>query len=168
MLVTMDGKLCLASRMEDLGTETAFEVLAMAKEIEREGVNVVHLEIGEPDFDTPKHIKEAAIRAIEAGFTHYTPAPGIIELREAIAERISEDVGIDVDLTREVVVMPGAKPCIFTGILVTVNPGEEVLLPNPAFPIYESVVRFVGAVPVPVPLREENNFRLRQKTWRRG
>ena len=161
MLNIMDEKLCLASRMKDLGTETAFEVLAMAKEIERKGVKVVHFEIGEPDFDTPKHIKEAASRALEAGFTHYTPAPGMIELREAIAERVSEDVGIDVDPNREVVAMPGAKPCIFTGILAIVNPGEEVLIPNPAFPIYESVVRFVGAVPVQVPLREENNFRLR-------
>jgi len=156
----MDAKLSFADKMVNLGTETAFEILAMARELERKGVDIVHLEIGEPDFDTPQHIKDAAVKALKAGFTHYTPAPGIIELREAIAERVSNDSGIDVDPNREVVVMPGAKPCIFTGILATVNPGEEVLLPNPAFPIYESVVRFFGAVPVSVPLREENDFRL--------
>ena len=156
----MDGKLSFADRMVNLGTETAFEVLAMARELERKGVDILHLEIGEPDFDTPQHIKDAAVKALKAGLTHYTPSPGIIELREAIAERVSNDSGIDVDPNREVVVMPGAKPCIFTGILATVNPGEEVLLPNPAFPIYESVVRFFGAVPVSVPLREENDFRL--------
>jgi len=152
--------LSFADRMGDLGTETAFEVLAMARELERKGVNIVHLEIGEPDFDTPQHIKDAATEALRAGFTHYTPAPGIPELREAIAEKVSENRGIDVDPGREVVVMPGAKPCLFTGILATVNPGDEVLIPDPAFPIYESVVRFIGAVPVPVPLREENDFRL--------
>jgi len=157
----MVRKLSFADKMENLGTETAFEVLAMAKELERKGVDIVHLEIGEPDFDTPQNIKEAASKALKAGFTHYTPAPGILELREAIAEKISENRGIDVDPNREVVVMPGAKPCLFTGILATVNPGEEVLLPNPAFPIYESVVRYMGAVPVAVPLREENDFRLR-------
>jgi len=156
----MGVKLSFADRMVDLGTETAFEVLAMARGLERKGVDIVHLEIGEPDFDTPQHIKDAAFKALKAGFTHYTPAPGIIELREAIAERVSNDLGIDVDPNWEVVVMPGAKPCIFTGILATVNPGDEVLLPNPAFPIYESVVRFFGAVPVSVPLREENDFRL--------
>jgi len=156
----MGVKLSFADRMVNLGTETAFEVLAMAKELERKGVDIVHLEIGEPDFDTPQHIKEAAFKALKDGFTHYTPSPGIIELREAIAERVSNDSGIDVDPNREVVVMPGAKPCIFTGILATVNPGEEVLIPNPAFPIYESIIRFFGAVPVPVPLKEENDFRL--------
>ncbi len=149
-----------ADRMKNLGTETAFEVLGMAKELERKGINVVHLEIGEPDFDTPQHIKDAAVRALKEGFTHYTPSAGIIEIREAVAETVSEDRGIDVDPNREVVVMPGAKPCILTGILATINPGDEVLIPNPSYPVYESVVNFIGAVPVPVPLKEEKDFRL--------
>jgi len=157
----MDKKgLSFAGRVGDLGTETSFEVLAVTDELERNGTDIVHFEIGEPDFDTPQHIKEAAYKALKAGFTHYTPAPGIFELREAIAERISEDFGVDVDPNKEVVVMPGAKPCIFTAILATVNAGDEVIISNPAYPIYESVVRLVGAVPVFVPLREENDFRL--------
>lgn len=145
--------------MELLGTETAFEVLARAKALERQGKEVIHLEIGEPDFDTPRNIKEAAIRALNAGFTHYVPAAGIPELREAIAEHISETRDIDVD-PDEVVVTPGAKPIMFFGVLACVNPGEEVMYPDPGFPIYSSVVNFVGAKPVPIPLREENDFRI--------
>jgi aspartate/methionine/tyrosine aminotransferase len=149
----------IAKRMELLGTETAFEVLARAKALERQGKEVIHLEIGEPDFDTPRNIKEAAIRALNAGFTHYVPAAGIPELREAIAEHISETRDIDVD-PDEVVVTPGAKPIMFFGVLACVNPGEEVMYPDPGFPIYSSVVNFVGAKPVPIPLREENDFRI--------
>jgi aspartate/methionine/tyrosine aminotransferase len=149
-----------ADRVRNLGTETSFEVFAMAKELERNGAKIVHFEIGEPDFDTPQHIKDAAYKALKAGFTHYTPAPGIFELREAIAEKVSEDFEVDVDPVREVVVMPGAKTCIFTAILATVNAGDEVIISNPAYPIYESVVRLVDGVPVFVPLREENDFRL--------
>lgn len=145
--------------MELLGTETAFEVLARAKALERQGKEVIHLEIGEPDFDTPRNIKEAAIRALNAGFTHYVPAAGVPELREAIAEHISETRDIDVD-PDEVVVTPGAKPIMFFGVLACVNPGEEVMYPDPGFPIYSSVVNFVGAKPVPIPLREENDFRI--------
>jgi aspartate/methionine/tyrosine aminotransferase len=145
--------------METLGTETAFEVLAKAKALEKQGKDVVHLEIGEPDFDTPKNIKEAAVKALNAGYTHYGPSAGIPELREAIAQYISKTRGIEVD-PDEVVVTPGAKPIMFFGILALVNPGEEVLYPNPGFPIYESVVNFVGAKPVPIPLKEENDFRL--------
>jgi aspartate/methionine/tyrosine aminotransferase len=152
--------LSFADRVGDLGTETSFEVFAVTDELERNGAKIVHFEIGEPDFDTPQHIKEAAFKALKAGFTHYTPAPGIFELREAIAERVCEDFGVDIDPNREVVVMPGAKSCIFTGILATVNVGDEVIISNPAYPIYESVVRLVGGVPVFVPLREENDFRL--------
>ena len=148
-----------ADRIFRLGTETAFEVLARAKALEREGREIIHLEIGEPDFDTPQHIKDAAVKALMEGYTHYVPAAGILELREAIAEYIAETRGIEVD-PDEVVVTPGAKPILFFGILACVNPGEEVMYPNPGFPIYESVIRFVGARPVPLPLREENDFRL--------
>jgi len=145
--------------METLGTETAFEVLAKAKALEKQGKDVVHLEIGEPDFDTPKNVKEAAIKALNAGYTHYGPSAGIPELRESIAQYISKTRGIKAD-PDEVVVTPGAKPIMFYSILALVNPGEEVLYPNPGFPIYESVVNFVGAKPVPIPLKEENDFRL--------
>jgi aspartate/methionine/tyrosine aminotransferase len=149
----------LAKRMENLGTETAFEVLAKAKALEKKGKDIVHLEIGEPDFDTPKNVKEAAIKAINTGYTHYGPSAGIPELREAIAQYISKTRGITAE-SDEVVVTPGAKPIMFFAILACVNPGEEVLYPNPGFPIYESVVNFVGAKPVPIPLKEENDFRL--------
>jgi len=146
-----------AKRMDGLGTETAFEVLAKAKALEREGREIVHLEIGEPDFDTPSNIKEAAIKAMKSGYTHYVPAAGIPELRNAIAEYLSESRGIDVD-PEEVVVTPGAKPIIFFSILACVEPGDEVMYPNPGFPIYESMANFVGAKPVPLQLKEENNF----------
>jgi len=145
--------------MEPLGTETAFEVLAKAKALEKQGKDIVHLEIGEPDFDTPKNIKEAAVKALYAGYTHYVPSAGIPELREVIAEYISKTRNIEVD-PEEVVVTPGAKPIVFFGILASVNPGEEVMYPNPGFPIYESVIKFVRAKPVPIPLKEENDFRL--------
>ena len=148
-----------AKRMETLGTETAFEVLAKARALEKQGKDVVHLEIGEPDFDTPKNVKEAAVKALSAGYTHYGPSAGIPELRETIAQYISKTRGIKAE-SDEVVVTPGAKPIMFFSILALVNPGEEVLYPNPGFPIYESVVNFVGAKPVPIPLKEENDFRL--------
>ncbi|MEM2546627.1 MAG: pyridoxal phosphate-dependent aminotransferase [Candidatus Bathyarchaeia archaeon] len=148
-----------ADRMAVLGTETAFEVLAKAKALERQGKNIIHLEIGEPDFDTPQNIKEAAVKALYSGYTHYVPAAGIPELREAIAEYISKTRKIPVE-PDEVVVTPGAKPIMFFAILACVNPGEEVLYPNPGFPIYESMINFVGAKPVPIPLKEENDFRL--------
>ena len=145
--------------MDKLGTETAFEVLAKAKALEKEGRDIVHLEIGEPDFDTPSNIKEAAVKAMRAGYTHYVPAAGIPELRNAIAGYLSESRGIDVD-PDEVVVTPGAKPIIFFSILACVEPGDEVMYPNPGFPIYESMINFVGAKPVPMPLKEENDFRI--------
>jgi len=143
--------------MDKLGTETAFEVLAKAKALEKQGREIIHLEIGDPDFDTPNNIKEAAIKALKAGYTHYVPSSGIPELREAIAEYLSESRGIDVD-PEEVVVTPGAKPIIFFSILALVEPGDEVMYPNPGFPIYESMINFVGAKPVPMPLKEEKNF----------
>jgi len=151
-----------AKRMEALGTETAFEVLAKAKALEKQGKDIVHLEIGEPDFDTPTNIKEAAVQALHAGYTHYVPAAGIPELREAISQHISKTRNIDVN-PEEVVVTPGAKPIMFFSILALVNPGEEVLNPNPGFPIYESVINFVGAKQVPIPLKEEKNFRFDQE-----
>lgn len=163
----MSRELSYSKAMSKLGTETAFEILAMAKELEKKGAKVVHMEIGEPDFDTPEHIKEAAVKALRAGYTHYTPAPGILELRQAISEKVSREIGIDVDPNREVIVMPGAKPGLFTGILSTVNPGEEVLVPDPAFPIYRSVVEFIGAVAVSIPLKEEKNFRMDPEDARR-
>jgi aspartate/methionine/tyrosine aminotransferase len=146
-----------ADRMVLLGTETAFEVLAKAKALEKQGKNIIHLEIGEPDFDTPQNIKEAAVKALYSGYTHYVPAAGIPELREAIAEYVSKTRSIPVD-PEEVVVTPGAKPIMFFAILACVNPGEEVLYPNPGFPIYESMINFVGAKPVPIPLKEEDDF----------
>jgi len=151
-------KSVFAKRMETLGTETAFEVLAKAKALEKQGKDIVHLEIGEPDFDTPKNIKEAAVKALYAGYTHYVAAAGIPELREAIAEHISKTRNIEVD-PEEVVVTPGAKPIMFFGLLTLVDSGEEVLNLNPGFPIYESVINFVGAKQVPIPLKEENDFR---------
>jgi len=147
----------VAVRMARLGTETAFEVLARAKKLEAEGKEIVHLEIGEPDFDTPKNIKEAAKKAIDGGYTHYGPAAGLPEHRKVIAEYISRTRGVPVD-PDEVVVTPGAKPIIFFAILTWLRPGDEVIIPSPGFPIYESMVSFVGAKPVYLPHREENDF----------
>lgn len=153
------GQMRVAIRMARLGTETAFEVLAKAKQLEAQGKKIIHLEIGEPDFDTPKNIKEAAKRAIDEGYTHYGPAAGLPEHRAAIAEYVSKTRGIPVD-PDEVVVTPGAKPIIFFTILTWLRPGDEVLTPSPGFPIYESMINFVGAKPVLYPLREENNFEI--------
>ncbi len=146
-----------AKRMHSLGTETAFEMLAKAKALEKQGREIIHLEIGEPDFDTPKNIRDAAAKAMNAGYTHYVPAAGIPELREAIAEYIAKTRNIDVK-PEEVVVTPGAKPIIFFSILACVEVGDEVMYPNPGFPIYESMINFIGAKPVPMPLKEENDF----------
>jgi len=150
-------KSILAGRMQNLGTETAFEVLAKAKALEKQGREIVHLEIGEPDFDTPQNIRDAAIRAMNSGYTHYVPAAGIPEFRETIAEYISKTRRIAVN-PEEIVVTPGAKPIIFFSILACVEVGDEVMYPNPGFPIYESLIKFIGAKPVPMPLREENDF----------
>jgi aspartate aminotransferase len=145
--------------METLGTETAFEVLAKARALEKQGKDVVHLEIGEPDFDTPRNIKDAAVKAINSGYTHYVPSAGIPELRQAIAEYISKTRNLEVS-PEEVVVTPGGKPVMFFSILALVNPGDEVLYPNPGFPIYESLINFVNAKPVSIPLEEKNDFSL--------
>ncbi len=149
----------LAQRMSRLGTETAFEVLARAKTLEAQGREIIHLEIGEPDFDTPAHIKAAAVHALKEGYTHYTPAAGIPALREAIADYIRRTRQIPVG-PENVVVVPGGKPIIFFAILALVEEGDEVIYPNPGFPIYESMIRFVGGRPVPLRLRMENEFRV--------
>ena len=149
----------LAPAMGRLGTETAFSVLAKAKELERQGRDIVHLEIGEPDFDTPANIIDAAKRALDAGYTHYGPSPGLPELREVIARHIADTRGIDVG-PENVVVTPGGKPIMYFGITALCGPGDEVLYPDPGFPIYQSVIEFVGATPVPLALRPENEFRL--------
>jgi len=149
----------LADRMARLGTETAFEVLARARALEAQGRSVVHLEIGEPDFDTPEHIREAAKRALDEGFTHYGPSAGLPELRELIAEQVGLTRGLSFS-AEEVVVTPGGKPIMFYVILATLNAGDEAIYPNPGFPIYESMIQFLGATPVPVRLREEAGFRL--------
>jgi aspartate aminotransferase len=148
-----------AERMSLLGTETAFEVLVKARALEAKGKDVVHLEIGEPDFDTPKHIIEAAKDALDQGYTHYGPSAGLPELREAIAHDVGRSRGIPLR-PEQVVVTPGAKPIMFYVLLALAQPGDEVIYPNPGFPIYESVIRFVGARPVPIPLREERQFSL--------
>jgi len=147
----------LADNLERLGTETAFSVLAHARELEREGREVIHLEIGEPDFDTPLHIREAAAAALRAGETHYCPSAGIPELREEAARYLSTSRSVSVD-PANVLVGTGAKPFLFFTILATCNPGDEVVYPDPGFPIYESAIRWAGATPVALPLLEERDF----------
>jgi len=149
----------LADRMGRLGTESAFEVLARAKAMEAAGHKIIHLEIGEPDFPTASHIVEAAVEALRAGHTHYVPAPGIPPLREAVAAFLERTGRMHVTPDR-VVVTPGAKPIMFFTILALANEGDEVLYPDPGFPMYESITSFAGAVPVPIPLRERNDFRI--------
>ena len=139
----------VADRMKTLGTETAFLVLAKAKALEAKGKKIVHLEIGEPDFDTPSNIKSAGKKGIDDGFTHYGPAPGLPQLRKAIAEYSTDLLGVQFK-PEQVVVTPGAKPIMFFAIMACVNPGDEVIYPNPGFPIYESVIHFAGAKPVPL------------------
>jgi aspartate aminotransferase len=152
----MDGHR-LADSLERLGTETAFTVLARANELERAGRQIVHLEIGEPDFPTPAHICEAAAAALRAGHTSYCPSAGIPEFRKAAADYLATSRGLPIEPER-VLIGTGAKPFLFFTILATCNPGDEVIYPDPGFPIYESAVRFAGAVPVPLPLREKLDF----------
>jgi len=149
----------LADRMSRLGTEAAFEVATRARALEATGRSVIHLEIGEPDFDTPANIIAADKRALDAGWTHYPPAPGVPQLREAIARDSTLRRGVPVDPS-QVIVTPGAKPIMFYAILALAQEGDEVIYPDPGFPIYESMTRFVGATPVPIPIRQENDFRL--------
>jgi aspartate aminotransferase len=150
----------LASRMERIGTETAFEAAARARALEATGRDVIHLEIGEPDFDTPRHISEAASHALlDDKMTHYTAATGIAPLKTAIAADVKRWKGIDTT-PEQVVVTPGAKPIMFYAMLALINEGEEVIYPNPGFPIYESMAQYVGGVAVAAPLREANDFRM--------
>ncbi len=152
-------ELRLASRMARLGTETAFEVLSKARALERQGKDIVHLEIGEPDFDTPANVVEAAVDALHKGWTHYGPSAGLPELRQEIAGYVSRTRGVPVT-SDEVVVVPGGKPIIFFLILSLIDAGDEVIYPNPGFPIYESMIRYVGGEAVPIRLREERDFGL--------
>ena len=147
----------VAARMNDLGTESAFEVLARARALEAQGKEIIHLEIGEPDFETPKHIVEAGRKAIADGFTHYGPTAGLPQLRESIARNSGEVRGINTD-PANVVVTPGAKPIMFYVLLALAEPGVEVIYPNPGFPIYESMIKFCGATPVPMQLLEEKDY----------
>ena len=154
-----------AERMTRLGTETAFEVMARAKALEARGKDIIHLQIGEPDFTTPQHIIEAGIAALREGQTHYSAAAGILPLREAIVEDVHARRGVRPKV-EQVVVTPGAKPIMFFVILACIEEGDEVIYPNPGFPIYESVIDFVGGVPVPLPLWEENDFRYNPDEFR--
>ncbi len=147
----------LAERMSRIGVETAFEVLVRARALEAQGRDIIHLEIGEPDFDTPRHIVEAGKRALDEGWTHYGPTQGLPELREAIASYICRTRGIRVG-AEHVCVVPGGKPIIFFPLMALLEPGDEVIYPNPGFPIYESMINFLGAKPVPIPLVEDRGF----------
>ena len=147
----------LASRMSRLGTETAFEVLAKARALEAKGRDIVHLEIGEPDFDTPPAIVAAGVAALERGETHYTQSAGVVELREAIAQYLKERRGVRAD-PGQVIVTPGAKPIMFYALLALLDEGDEAIYPDPGFPIYSSMIDFTGARGVPLPLREKNGF----------
>ncbi len=148
----------IAHRMNLLGTETAFEVLAEVNKLKASGKDIISFAIGEPDFDTPSNIIKAGITALQEGYTHYGPSAGLLPFRESIARYVSRTRGIEVN-PEEVVITPGAKPIIFFSILACINEGDEVIYPNPGFPIYESVINFVGARAVPLPLLEEKNFR---------
>src|SRR6202048_2395547 len=157
MPATTLHELRLASRMSRLGTETAFEVLNRARQLEKQGKEIIHLEIGEPDFDTPANVIEAGVDALHKGGTHYGPAAGLPDLRQTIADYVSRTRNVPVS-SEEVVVVPGGKPIIFFTILALIESGDEVIYPNPGFPIYESMIRFSGGVPVAVPLGEEGGF----------
>jgi aspartate/methionine/tyrosine aminotransferase len=147
----------LAERMSRIGVEGAFEVLVKARALEAKGRSIVHLEIGEPDFPTPPHVVEAAKQALDGGWTHYGPTQGLPELREVIAANVSRTRGVQVG-PEHVSVVPGGKPIIFFPMLALLEPGDEVIYPNPGFPIYESMINFLGAKPVPMPLEESRGF----------
>jgi aspartate aminotransferase len=156
---TTQYALRLATRMSRLGTETAFEVLNKARALERQGKHIVHLEIGEPDFDTPRNIVDAATDALHKGWTHYGPSAGLPDLRQTIAEEVSRTRGVPCT-SDEVVVVPGGKPIIFFSILALVDAGDEVIYPNPGFPIYESMINYIGGKAVPIRLLEDRDFGL--------
>ncbi|MCX5975779.1 MAG: pyridoxal phosphate-dependent aminotransferase [Coprothermobacterota bacterium] len=149
----------LAKRIDLLMTESAFEVLAKARKLEAQGRSVIHLEIGEPDFDTPQHIKDAAVRALADGYTHYPPTAGLPQVRQAVAEYVARSRAIPV-AAEEVIITPGAKPILFFLPLACLESGDEAIYPDPGFPTYQSMIRFTGARPVPITLHEELDFRL--------
>ena len=157
----------LAARMSLLGTESAFTTLARARALEAQGRSVIHMEICQPDFPTPKNIVDAAYRAMKEGYTGYSPASGYPQAREAIAQYVRRQKGVDAS-PDEVVIVPGAKPVMFFTMLMLIEPGDEVIYPSPAFPIYESVIRFAGGVPVPIPLYANNDFRMDMDTFRQS
>src|ERR1039458_1003083 len=157
MPTTTQHELRLASRMSRLGTETAFEVLNRARALEKKGKEIIHLEIGEPDFDTPANIIEAGVDALYMGWTHYGPAAGLPDLRQTIADYVSRTRSVPV-ASEEVVVVPGGKPIIFFTILALIEAGDEVIYPNPGFPIYESMINYSLGKAIPIPLREERDF----------
>jgi aspartate/methionine/tyrosine aminotransferase len=157
MPTTTQLELRLARRMSRLGTETAFEVLVRARALEKQGKQIIHLEIGEPDFDTPANVIEAGVDALHKGWTHYGPSAGLPDLRQTIADYVSRTRQVPV-ASEEVVVVPGGKPIIFHTILALIDEGDEVIYPNPGFPIYESMIEYVGGRAVPIPLREERDF----------
>src|SRR5262249_34506036 len=152
-------ELRLAKRMARLGTETAFEVLVRARALEAQGRDVVHLEVGEPDFDTPGNIIDAGCDALKTGWTHYGPSAGLPDLRTAIAEYLNRSRGTSY-AGDNIVVTPGGKPVMFFVILALLEAGDEAIYPNPGFPIYESMINFTGATAVPAPIREEKEFAL--------
>src|SRR5579863_2876831 len=156
---TIQHELQLARRMSRLGTETAFEVLNKARALERQGKSIIHLEIGEPDFDTPANVVEAAVDALHKGWTHYGPSAGLPDLRQTIAEYVGRTRAVKVT-PEEVVVVPGGKPIIFFTMLALIDEGDEVIYPNPGFPIYESMIHYVGGKAVPIQLREDHDFSL--------
>ena len=157
MSPTTQHELQLARRMSRLGTETAFEVLNKARALERQGKSIIHLEIGEPDFDTPPNVVDAGVDALRKGWTHYGPSAGLPELRQTIADYVSRTRNVKVT-PEEVVVVPGGKPIIFFTILALIDEGDEVIYPNPGFPIYESMIHYVGGKAVPMHLREDRDF----------
>ncbi|HEX4487419.1 MAG TPA: pyridoxal phosphate-dependent aminotransferase [Terriglobales bacterium] len=156
---TTQLELRLAQRMQRLGTETAFEVLEKARALESKGKSIIHLEIGEPDFETPANVIEAGVKALQGGWTHYGPSAGQPELRQTIANYVSKTRGVRVE-PNEVVVVPGGKPIIFYTMLALADVGDEVIYPDPGFPIYESMINYVGAKAVPIALHEEKDFGL--------
>ncbi|MGD0840923.1 MAG: aminotransferase class I/II-fold pyridoxal phosphate-dependent enzyme [Candidatus Acidiferrales bacterium] len=166
MAQSIQRKLQLARRMSRLGTETAFEVLAKAQALERQGKSIIHLEIGEPDFATPPHIVEAAVDALHKGWTHYGPSAGLPDLRQAIAAYVSHTRKIEIS-PEEVVVTPGGKPIIFFSILALIDEGDEVIYPDPGFPTYESMTRYVGGTAVPSVCARSATSRWMSMSWHR-
>jgi aspartate aminotransferase len=162
MATTTQFELRLAGRMSRLGTETAFEVLNRARALEKQGKEIIHLEIGEPDFDTPANVVEAGVDALHKGWTHYGPAAGLPDLRQTIADYVSRTRNVPV-ASEEVVVVPGGKPIIFFTMLALIEAGDEVIYPNPGFPIYESMVNYSIGKAIPIPLREDQDFSIDAK-----